>query len=289
MNMHGFPNLPVYSILIIMKSVKGKVVLITGGASGLGRLMAFDFARRGAWVVVWDLRASALKALEKEAAEEGLSITGMVCDVTSKSAVYRRAKGMAKQLGPVDILINNAGIVSGKTLLETPDANIEKTMQVNVLAMFWTVKAFLPEMIERKSGHVVTIASAAGLIGVRGLADYCASKFAAVGFDESLRMELHRIKSPVKTTVICPFFINTGMFEGVKTRFPLFLPIMKPKSAVKRIVRAILKNRKRLIIPAFANTVLILRCFPLGILDAVSNFFGLSHAMDDFTGRKNKW
>jgi all-trans-retinol dehydrogenase (NAD+) len=271
-----------------MKKVNGKVILITGGASGLGRLMAFDFARRGARVAVWDIHEQALKEVEKEAAGEGLSITGMVCDVTDKSAVYHHAQSLTKKLGPLDVLVNNAGIVSGKTLLETPDAKIEKTMQVNVLALFWTVKAFLPEMIERKSGHVVTIASAAGLIGVRGLADYCASKFAAVGFDEALRMELSRLKSPVKTTVICPFFIDTGMFAGVKTRFPLFLPILKPKTAVKRIIRAILKNRKRLIMPAFAYSVLLLRCFPLGIMDMVANFFGISHAMDDFKGRENK-
>jgi len=269
-----------------MKNVNGKIILITGGASGLGRLMAFDFARRGARVVVWDLQARALKALEKEAAEERLSITGMVCDVTNKSTVYRRAKILTKKLGPVDVLVNNAGVVSGNTLLETPDAKIEKTMQVNVLSMFWTVKAFLPAMLERKSGHIVTIASAAGLIGVRGLTDYCASKFAAVGFDEALRMELRRIKSPVKTTVICPFFIDTGMFAGVKTRFPLFLPILKPKTAVNRIIRAILKNRKRLIMPVFAYSVLLLRCFPLGMLDAIADFFGISHAMDDFKGRE---
>jgi len=269
-----------------MKNVNDKVILITGGASGLGRLMAFDFARRGARVVVWDLQSRALKELEKEAAGEGLPITGMVCDVTNKSAVYRYAKTVLKKVGPVDILINNAGIVSGKTLLETPDAKIEKTMQVNTLALFWTVKAFLPAMLERNSGHVVTIASAAGLIGVRGLADYCASKFAAVGFDEALRMELHRQKSRIKTTVICPFFIDTGMFAGVKTRFPLFLPILKPVTAVKRIIRAILKNRKRLIMPAFAYSVLLLRCFPLGMLDAVADFFGISHAMDEFKGRE---
>jgi len=268
-----------------VKDVKGKQVLITGGASGIGRLMAFDFARRGAHVIVWDLRHEDLKALETEAAAEGLSIAGMVCDVSSSSAVYAQAKLLLQKQIPVDILINNAGIVSGKTLLETPDEKIEKTMAVNTLSLFWTTKAFLPAMIRQKSGHIVTIASAAGIIGVRGLTDYCASKFAAVGFDESLRMELRAIKSPVKTTVICPFFIDTGMFKGVKTRFPLLLPILKPEKAVKRIVKAILKNRKRLIMPRFANWVLLLRLFPLGFVDAVTGFLGISHAMDNFTGR----
>ena len=98
-------------------------------------------------------------------------------------------------------------------------------------------------------------------------------------------MELRRIKSPVRTTVICPFFIDTGMFAGVKTRFPLLLPVMKSEAAARRMVRAVLKNRRRFILPFFARSVLFLRLFPPGALDAVADFFGLSHAMDDFRGR----
>jgi all-trans-retinol dehydrogenase (NAD+) len=249
--------------------------------------MALDFARRGGRVAVWDIAAPALGALEKEAAAEGLSITGTSCDISDRDAVYRQAKELLKKLGPVDILINNAGIVSGKTLLENSDEKIERTMQVNVLPLFWIARAFLPSMLERNSGHIVTIASAAGLIGVRGLADYCVSKFAAVGFDESLRMELRRMKSAVRTTIICPFFIDTGMFDGVKTRFPLLLPVMQPRYAVRRIVKAVLNKRRRLIIPPFANTVLFLRLFPTGFLDMVADFFGISHAMDEFKGRND--
>ena len=271
-----------------MKNITKKLILITGGASGIGRLMAFDFARRGARVIVWDIHGPALKILEADAAAEKLSIKGTICDISDRAAVYRRAKALIKNYGPVDILINNAGIVSGKTLLLTSDENIEKSMQVNVLPLFWFARAFLPSMIERNSGHIVTISSAGGLIGVRGLADYCAGKFAAVGFDESLRMELRSIRSSVKTTIICPFFINTGMFEGVKTRFPLLLPIMKSEYAAKKIVKAVLKNKKRLIIPPFANSVLFLRMFPLGVLDTLSDFFGLNHIMDNFTGRAQK-
>ncbi len=95
---------------------------------------------------------------------------------------------------------------------------IEKTFQVNTMAHLWLGKAFLPSMIEKNHGHVVTIASMAGKFGMAGLCDYCASKFAAVGFDESLRNELvHMGKDNVHTTVVCPYFINTGMFDGVQT------------------------------------------------------------------------
>jgi all-trans-retinol dehydrogenase (NAD+) len=268
-----------------MKSVRDSVILITGGSSGIGRLMALDFAARGARVIIWDINGEAVRRLEDEARRKGLVIRGMLCDVTQREDVYRQAERIFKELGPLDILINNAGIVSGKPMLETPDEGIEKTLQVNTLALFWTAKAFLPPMIRRNAGHIVTISSAAGLIGVRGLADYCASKFAAFGYDESIRMELGRLKSKVRTTVVCPFFIDTGMFAGVKTRFPLLLPILKSSTAAGKIVSAILKNKRRLIMPGFVLSLFILRIFPVGFFDKVIGFFGINHTMDDFKGR----
>jgi all-trans-retinol dehydrogenase (NAD+) len=268
-----------------MRSVKDKCVLVTGAASGIGRLMALDFAGRGARVAVWDLNAGALGELESQARGKGLSVRGMVCDISDRRMVYRQAEALAAEMGPVDILINNAGVVSGSTLLETPDEKVLKTIEVNVLAPFWTCKAFLPSMLERNTGHIVNIASAAGIIGVTGLADYSASKFAVFGFDESIRMELRRRKSAVRTTVVCPFFIDTGMFRGVRTRFPLLLPILKSEYAARRIVAAVLKNKKRLIMPAFVYSVFLLRLLPVPFLDRAVDFFGINHSMDHFTGR----
>jgi all-trans-retinol dehydrogenase (NAD+) len=269
-----------------MKEVKGRLVLITGGASGIGRLMTLDFAGRGARVAVWDINRQNLEAISDEGRKQGLFIKSYVCDVSRREEVYRSAEQLTQELGPVDILVNNAGIVSGKPLLENPDEKIERTMAVNVLPLFWTVKAFLPSMIERNLGHIVTVSSAAGIIGVRGLSDYSASKFAAFGFDESLRMELRHSKSKVRTTVVCPFFINTGMFAGVKTRVPLLLPILKPEYVSHMIVKSVLKNKWVLIMPRFVKAALLLRCLPAGFIDFVAEFFGINNAMDEFKGRK---
>ena len=268
-----------------MKKLNGKVALITGGASGIGRLVAEKLASRGARVVVWDLNPASIEILSKEAAASGLAITGMVCDVTDREAVYRLAREVETTVGPVEILVNNAGVVSGKTLLETPDDRIVKTMEVNVLANAWTVKAFLPGMYERNSGHVVTISSAAGLVGVTGLADYSASKFAAFGFHEAIRMEIRHQRKKIRTTVVCPFFIDTGMFAGVRTRFPLLLPILKPEYAARRIVGAIARGKKRLIMPRFVYSVFLLRLLPVAVMDVIADFFGMTRAMDHFTGR----
>jgi all-trans-retinol dehydrogenase (NAD+) len=268
-----------------MKKLNGKVAIITGGASGIGRLVAEKLASSGARVIVWDLNRASIDILEKESAAASLSITGMVCDVTDREAVYRLAREVESTVGPVEILVNNAGVVSGKTLLETPDEKIIKTMEVNVLANCWTVKAFLPGMLERNSGHLVTIASAAGLVGVTGLADYSASKFAAFGFHEAVRMEIRRQRKKIRTTVVCPFFIDTGMFAGVRTRFPLLLPILKPEYAAARIAHAIARGKKRLIMPRFVYSVFLLRLLPVTVMDLVADFFGMTRAMDHFTGR----
>ena len=136
-----------------------------------------------------------------------------------------------------------------------------------------------------RSGHVVTIASAAGVVGTSRLVDYCASKHAAVGFDESLRLELRRLGTKVTTTVVCPFYISTGMFEGVKTRFRLLLPILTPEYAVDRILDAIRRNRPRLIMPRLVYVTWLGRLLPVRLFDAIMEFLGVNRSMDEFVGR----
>jgi all-trans-retinol dehydrogenase (NAD+) len=271
-----------------MTDFRGAHVLITGAASGLGRLMALDAVRRGARVSLLDRDAKGLaEVCEAIQAEQGDG-QGFVVDLSAREALQATCAEVQKARGGVDILINNAGIVSGKTLLECSDEAIERTFQVNVLAGFWTVRAFLPGMLAAGKGHIVTVASAAGLAGTSRLVDYSASKFAAVGFDESLRMELKRLGSSVRTTVVCPFFIDTGMFEGVKTRFAWLLPILKPDYVVGRTMQAIEGNRSRLIMPRFVLTVPVIRVLPPVLFDAVLGFFGVNRSMDEFVGRTQK-
>jgi all-trans-retinol dehydrogenase (NAD+) len=116
---------------------------------------------------------------------------------------------------------------------------IDKTLQVNTIAILSTIREFLPGMIINKKGHIVTIASMAGLAGTPGLADYCASKSGAIAIDESLRIELQSkgLHKHIKTTCICPYFIDTGMFDGAKTSFPLYM--LQPDEVVDRIIAAI--------------------------------------------------
>jgi short-subunit dehydrogenase len=269
-----------------MSEIAGRHVLITGGASGIGRLMALELASLGARLSVWDIDAAKLGAVAAEIDARGRETAhGFVCDISRRERVYAVAAETRAAAGPIDILINNAGVVSGRALLDIPDEKIETTFAVNTLGLFWVTKAVLPDMIRANRGHVVTIASASGLIGVAKLSDYAASKWAAIGFDESLRAELHGIAPGVRTTVVCPFYINTGMFRGVKTRFPWLLPILEEDDAAHRIVAAIRRDRPRLCMPAIVSLVPAMRLLPVPLFDWLARFLGVNASMDEFTGR----
>ncbi len=257
-------------------------VLVTGAASGIGRRMALGVARRGGTITLWDLNHTGLETVAAEVASLGSRAATAVVDVSDRKAVAEAAL----RASPVDVLINNAGVVSGKSLLEIPDETIEKSFAVNALSLFWTTRAFLPGMIERHRGHIVTIASAGGLIGVPRLSDYCATKWAAVGFDESLRMELRKLAPSIRTTVVCPFYIATGMFEGARSRFPLLLPILDETTAAERILRAIESDKRKLLMPAMVSTIAWIRLLPVSWFDSIAELMGINASMDEFVGRR---
>jgi all-trans-retinol dehydrogenase (NAD+) len=158
-------------------------------------------------------------------------------------------------------------------------------MSVNVLAHFWTVKAFLPDMVEANSGHIVTLASAGGIVGSSGLVDYGASKFAAFGFNEALRAELKKQRLNIHTTVVCPYFIKGEMFAGVRTRFSLLLPILDAEDVSERIVKAIVRRKARVIMPPLVYITWPLRLLPVAVFDKVATFLGINDAMNEFRGR----
>lgn len=123
--------------------------------------------------------------------------------------------------------------------MDLSESMVDRTMVVNTTSHIYTIQEFLPDMIANKRGHIVSIASMAGLSGIPSLPDYCASKHGAVAIDESLRLELKKAGhyGYVKTTCICPYFINTGMFEGAKSAFPMY--ILSPEETVTRIINGI--------------------------------------------------
>ncbi|XP_014677260.1 PREDICTED: epidermal retinol dehydrogenase 2-like [Priapulus caudatus] len=272
------------------KRMQGEIVLITGSAAGLGDLLAVRFARLGNTVVLWDVDASGNDAIAALARKEGAKAYAYTVDMANRDAIYAAAAEVRRDVGDVTVLVNNAGVVTGKKLLEADDNLVEKMFAVNTIAHFWTAKAFLPSMLEHNHGHVVTIASSAGLVGVNGLVDYCASKFGAVGFDQALRFELDATgKDGIHSTCICPYFINTGMFDGVNAKFPALCPILEAEYASDKIMEAILTNQKMLLMPrALYWVCTLLLLLPVEAQFYVADFIGISHSMSTFKGHGTK-
>ena len=266
-----------------MTTISGSRILITGAASGFGKLMALEMSLKGGKLTLWDINKDGLEAVKKEIEAQGNEVVTMICNLRNREEIQKCADQVLES-GTVDILINNAGIVSGKPFLDLTPEQIESTFEINTLAHFWTTQAFLPAMIKQNKGHLVTIASSAGFAGTSKLVDYCSSKFAAVGFDEALRAELRAMKSKVRTSVICPYLENTGMFEGVKKRFFL-LPVLKPEKVVRKTIKVIEKNRRRLLIPRFVYTALICKLLPVWLYDWIGDTLGVNKTMEGFVGR----
>ncbi|KAI6176325.1 hypothetical protein M3Y97_00785800 [Aphelenchoides bicaudatus] len=261
----------------------GDVVLITGAGGGLGRKLAVLYAKRGAKLILWDLNQGMNEATKKLVEAEGGEAHCFHVDISEREAIYKNAEESIKIYGHVDMLINNAGIVTGKTFFECPDELMEKTMKVNTHSLFYLTKAILPQMIERDKGHIVTICSMAGKVGVKGLIDYCASKFGAVGFSESLRAELRSRSKNLHVTVVCPYYINTGMFSGVQSSSPHVLPILDVDYVAERIVEATATKQIVLYLPRFCYFTMILKeFFPTQAGEKIASMVGIHRELDGF-------
>ena len=209
------------------KSVRGKHVFITGAGTGLGSLLALRFVELGAKVTVSGLLLKDVndtKRMIKEKTGADLTVMAVELDVCDRKMITNVIKKATDQFGDVDILINNAGVVQGKAFMDLNENFVSKTLQINAESHFWLIRDVLGPMMQRNSGQIVSIASIAGLAGTAGMTDYCASKFAAYGLNEALRVEMKLLKKNIGFTTICPFYFNSGLFEGAKCS--IFFPLL---------------------------------------------------------------
>ena len=268
-----------------MTKIKGRTLLITGGASGIGRIMGRMALQRGAKkVVVWDINEDNIAATESELKSYG-EVKGYKVDVANTEMVKQMFALTTKECGDVDILINSAGIITGnKTFAEQSQLDIDRTMAINATAPMTIALQALPPMLERNVGHICNIASAAGFIANPRMSTYAASKWAVIGWSDSLRVELQEAKSNVHVTTIAPYYISTGMFDGVRSRI---IPILKPEWVAKKILNAIEKNKKINSWPLGYHLIRTLQALlPLRALDLLCKVLGIYNALDHFKGRK---
>ena len=266
-----------------MTKISSKLVLITGGASGIGKIMGREILKRGSKLVIWDVDKLNLQQTLSEFAELG-EVYGYTIDITNTVWVQEIAKQVEEEIGPVDILINNAGIVYGGYFHENTSEKIDKTMKVNAIAPMQLALTFLPGMMKRKQGHICNITSSAGLVSNPKMAVYAGSKWAATGWSDSLRLEMKQLKTGIGVTTVTPYYINTGMFEGVKSN----IPILDKDKVAKRIIRAIERNRIYLSMPWSMRFVRFSQgLFPIWFYDwFVGRLIGVYKTMDDFKGQK---
>jgi all-trans-retinol dehydrogenase (NAD+) len=268
--------------------VAGGVVLVTGAARGMGRLYALRAAREGAAkVVLWDVDAAALAATAAEVTALGARAVVRVVDLADRAAIAEAADE-ARAEGPLALLVNNAGIVRGAFFWEhSPERDIALTMDINALAPMYVTYAFLPEMMADagRQRRILNVASAAGTVSNPRMSVYAASKWAVIGWSDSLRLELEQQgHHHLKVTTFCPSYISTGMFDGA--RGPLLTPLMSPDDAVDRAWLAVTAGRPQLIAPAMANLGKVLKgILPVRAWDVVGGkVFGIYATMDRFTG-----
>lgn len=270
-----------------MTKIRDSIILVTGGASGIGKLMGQGCLQRGAnRLVIWDVNAESLQRVTQELRAQGYQADGFAVDVSNPAEVEQAAQQVMQRIGVPDILFNNAGIVVGKPFADHSYQDIERTLHVNVLGVMAVTRAFLPAMITRGSGHIVNIASAASLLPNPRMSVYAASKWAVLGWSESLRLELEALQQDLHVTTVTPSYIDTGMFAGVKA--PLLTPILKPESITKSILAAVEQNKIILRKPAVVHLLPVLRgILPTKIFDAiVGRGFNVYTSMNQFTGRQ---
>jgi short-subunit dehydrogenase len=267
-----------------MTDLKSKSVLVTGGAHGIGRKLVDALAAEGAHVIVTDINTDNLKATEEALRSAGRSVSAYVLDVTKPNDILSVRDRIHGEVGRIDILVNNAGIVFGGPFLEVPLEKHDLTYNVNVNGLVAMTHAFLPDLIACPSGHLVNIASASGLIGLPYGTTYASSKWAVIGFSESIRLELQDMNLPnVQVTTVCPSYIATGMFKGAKA--PLLTSMLDPDKLVEKIVDAIKTNKPFLLEPALVKIVPVLKSLlPQGIFDTLAETLGVTSSMRQWKG-----
>ena len=243
-----------------------KVVVITGASSGIGKQTAIEFGKLGANLVLIGRQKDKLEKTASHLKKFPISTLICQCDVSKKDEVDTMAKLVLEKFNSVDILVNNAGFAIYGSVSDLSIDEIESQMQTNYLGMVYCIKMFLPTMLQQKSGHIVNVASVAASFGLPGIASYCASKFAMLGFSEGLKHELK--DSGVDITAVSPIMVRTGFFDHPSfEKMPKnFSTSLDPKTVAKAILKAANSRRLEIIVPSIVRSAVWMKhTFPFVI------------------------
>ena len=248
--------------------IAGSTALVTGGARGIGRATAAALIAEGVRVVLTDVDEGLLQRTAAELSSDHADpVTSVVLDVTDGEA-FRR---VVAACGPIDILINNAGIMPlGRFLDQDPHLD-DRQIDINLRGVLHGMRAVLPDMVARRRGHVVNLASTAGKIGLPDGAVYCATKHAVVGLTEAVRLE--HADTGVRFTTVMPALVRTELTAGTRPmRYP---PMAEVDDVAAAIIDALLHDRLEVYVPRFARLAAILPAIlPRRLTEAVGRLFG---------------
>jgi NAD(P)-dependent dehydrogenase (short-subunit alcohol dehydrogenase family) len=265
------------------KSLNGKVVAITGGARGIGKATAQALVRQGAKVGIGDLDVDLARTT---ASELGDAVRAYELDVTSRPSFAAFLESVESDLGPVDVLINNAGIMPITPFLDESDDSAVRQLDINVHGTIFGMKEALPRMLGRRSGHIVNLASVAGKGGFPYLATYCATKHAVVGLTEAVRGE-HR-DSGVDFSVVMPAMVNTELTAGVKAGRGV--EKAEPEDVADAIVEALQVGRFEVFVPKTVGRIAkVMNMLPRRASEAIGHYLEADQVMvnADMAGRKH--
>lgn len=263
-----------------------KTVVITGAASGIGKIMLRKCLERNAkQVFILDYNSEGMQRVIQEFSFFKIAIHPVEVDLSCTDQINKAIHSVLAHTDAVDILINNAGIVVGSKFVENSADAIAKTMMINTNAPMYLALGFLPKMMQNNSGVICNISSLAGLTSAPKLAVYSASKWAILGWSEGLRIEMKQMQKNILINVVTPFYINTGMFDGVKSKL---LPILDPEKTASKIIKNIEKGKLKTSLPLPSWLIRLTQAvLPISVYDFVMDrIFGIYSTMDDFRGRK---
>lgn len=255
--------------------LSGKVVAITGGARGIGKATATALVRKGCRVAIGDVH---LDLAEETAAELGAGTIALPLDVTDRASFAAFLDAAERELGPLDVLMNNAGIMPVTDFTEESDDSIRRQIEINVYGLITGTQLAIERMLPRRSGHIVNVASSAGKAGVPGIATYSGTKHAVVGFTEAIRTELRG--SGIEFSIVMPVTVNTALTEGVPdTRG---VKKVEPEDVASEIVDALEVPRVDVFIPrSLKYTIAGGALLPRRWREAVARFMGVDKILTE--------
>lgn len=253
----------------------GKVVAISGAARGIGKATATALVRKGCRVAIGDVD---LALAEQTAEELGAGTVALALDVTARASFERFLDEAEEKLGPIDVLINNAGIMPVTPFLEESEESMLRQVDINVHGVLIGTQLAARRMTQRRKGHIVNVASSAGKVGVPGIATYSGTKHAVVGLTEALRHELRG--SGIEFSVVMPVLVNTALTEGLSSS--RWIKEVEPEDVAREIVNALELRRFDVYVPRSLQASIVMgNLLPRRAREAVARFMGVDRVMID--------